>query len=84
MFSRAISTSDRQFRDNMAEGGVQWQRMMLDLFTGIRQKDMDLDEQSLKKLKDRMRQLEESLTRRGSMEVFSKPYKRKDQSGVTY
>lgn len=79
MLSRAISTSDRQFRDNITNGGVEWQRMMLDVLTGIRRKDIDLTEQMDRKMKNRVRQLEESLARRGVMSTFSKRYTPKEQ-----
>jgi hypothetical protein len=72
MFSRAISTSDRQFRDNMEKGGVQWQRMALDVLTGIRRKDVDMNEQMRRKLNERIRDLEDVNVRRGGGKRFEK------------
>ena len=78
VFSRAISTSDRQFRENMDAGGVQWQRMALDVMTGLRVKSVNLDEQMQRRLSSRVRQLEEALHRRGAREEFGRRYKPKD------
>lgn len=74
MFSRAFSTSDRQFRENMTNGGVEWQRMALDVFTGLRRKEVDMDEQMRRRMNDRIRQLEQSLARRGARERFSRSF----------
>jgi hypothetical protein len=74
MLSRAISTSDRQFRDNMNGGGVEWQKMALDILTGIRAKSLNMDEQMQRKLRNRIRQLEESLRRRGVLASFEKTF----------
>lgn len=74
MFSRAISTSDRQFRDNMDDGGFQWQRAVFDMLTGIRRKDINMDEQMRRRLNERIRQLQDSLVRRGEMLEFTKPF----------
>jgi hypothetical protein len=78
MFSRAVSTADRQFRDNMTNGGVDWQRTTLDFLTGIREKDMDLTEQMERRMRERIRMLEDSLARRGVMGRFSKTFQPKD------
>jgi hypothetical protein len=78
MLSRAISTSDRQFRDNMGKGGVEWQRMTLDLLTGIREKELNMTEQMERRYRERVRQLEDSLARRGVMGRFTKTFQPKE------
>ena len=42
MFSRLVSFSDRQFRDNFLDtGDPQYQKIMLDFATGIRAKEIE-------------------------------------------
>ena len=65
MFSRLVSTSDRAYREYAADAN--WQRALLDFSTGLRVKDLDLDEQQARRLQFRIRQLKESLVRRGVM-----------------
>ncbi len=75
--SRFMSTSDRQFRDNYVDGDLDVSRMMLDLGTGLRSKTIDFDEQNRRKLNNRIRQLEDSLARRGRRAPFRRIYKPK-------
>ena len=47
---------------------------MLDLFTGLRHKDINLDEEEKKKVRERVKALEDALQRRGVMKEFSRSY----------
>lgn len=81
-FSRLFTTSDRQFREyvddrNIAAG-------MLDMLTGIRSKDIDLDEQQKKLLARRIKELEASLERRGVRVRYTKTYDPKTERKVTF
>ena len=71
-FSRAFSTSDRVFREYSEDTNIN--RALLDFMTGIRLKDIDLDEQGKRKLERRIRQLQDSLVRRGALRQYSRPY----------
>jgi hypothetical protein len=77
--SRAVSTSDRQFREYLDGDNFAWQRAMLDVMTGIRRKDVDMDEQMRRKAFNRIRQLEDSLARRGRLQEFRKRFRGKQQ-----
>ena len=63
VLSRIMSTSDRQFREYADDNQVG--PMMLDLLSGLRFKDMDLDDQRERLMRRRKNQLRESLVRRG-------------------
>jgi hypothetical protein len=76
MFSRMISTSDRQFREYA--GDDNWARALLDLTTGLRVKDIDFTDQQRKRYRTRIRQLEDSLVRRGRFRTFAKNYRDKN------
>jgi hypothetical protein len=65
MLSRALSTSDRQFREYVTNGGTDWQAAALDVLTGLRAKELNLDEQMQRRLEERRRQLQSALVRRG-------------------
>jgi hypothetical protein len=70
MFSRAFSTSDRVFREYLLEGDANIQAALLDGLTGIRFKEINMDDQQRRKLFRRRRQLQESLARRGVLRPF--------------
>jgi len=76
-FSRVFSTSDRQFREYAGDANISG--ALLDFMTGIRDKDINLDESKKRLLKRRIRQLEQSLVRRGEMREFTRPYTPKEQ-----
>jgi hypothetical protein len=76
MFSRAFSTSDRVFREYLVEGDSNIQAALLDALSGVRQKSINLDEEGRRKLSRRIRQLEESLVRRGALKQFTGQGKR--------
>jgi len=63
MFSRLVSTGDRGFREYAQD--PTWARALLDFSTGLRVKDIDLDEQQRRRLQTRIRQLKQSKVRRG-------------------
>ena len=73
--SRLVSTSDRQFR-TFTES-PEWSRVMLDALTGLRDKEMNLDDEQAKGLVERKRQLEESLVRWGKRREYNRVYKPK-------
>jgi len=79
MFSRAFSTSDRMFRENYLQGD-NISRGMLDFLTGIRAKQLNMDDQEMRKLQTRIRQLKDSLVRRGEMREFTRAYTPKERS----
>jgi hypothetical protein len=68
LLSRAISTSDRQFREYTKDRNVAGS--IVDILTGIRDKELNLDEQTERKLRRRINQLEGSLVRRGVLPGF--------------
>ena len=70
MFSRVVSTTDRQFREYMDDSAIAGG--MLDMLTGLRMKDMNLAEEQVRKLRERKGQLERSLVRRGVGYEFQK------------
>jgi hypothetical protein len=72
MFSRVISTSDRQFREYANDEGVA--AMLLDSLTGLRREDLNLDEQMERKLRTRVTQLERAAARRGAGVEFSRTF----------
>jgi hypothetical protein len=74
MFSRFISTGDRVFREYTRDRNIAG--AMLDVATGVRDKQLDLDEEHRRVLHRRIRQLKETLAARGAADpvrVFSKP-----------
>ena len=80
MFSRAMSTTDRQFREYSEDPTIS--RALLDLFAGLRAKDMDMDEELTRKLNRKIRQLQQSSVRRGDQEEFVRPFRRKNQQAT--
>jgi hypothetical protein len=77
MFSRAFSTSDRVFREYLNDPNIS--RGLLDVLTGLRVKDLNMDEQQRRKLQRRIRELQDSLVRRGVLREFKKPFEPKDR-----
>lgn len=75
--SRMVSTSDRQFKT--FSDSPEWGRVMLDTLTGLRDKEMNLDDEQAKRLKERTRQLEENLIRWGARKEKGIVYKPKGQ-----
>lgn len=70
--SRLVSTTDRQFRTYTDDPDVS--RVLLDVFTGLRDKELNLDEEQAKRVNERVRQLEQSLQKRGAMNEYRKTY----------
>jgi hypothetical protein len=73
--SRLVSTSDRQFQTFADKPDVA--RVLLDVMTGLRNKELNLDAEQEKRLKERIRQLRQSLVRRGALKEGSYTYKPK-------
>jgi hypothetical protein len=82
MFSRVMSTSDRQFREYLQDDRLG--AAMLDFMTGLRVKEINMDEQQRRVLDRRIRQLEQSLVRRGVMREFTRPFEPKDNPGTIF
>lgn len=78
VFSRLVSVSDRQFREYLTGEEPSALRAMLDVATGLRAKDINLDDQRRAKLLRRVAQLEESLARRGRRAKFTKRFEPKN------
>ena len=74
-----MSTSDRQFREYLDDPSMA--ARFLDVLTGLRVKEINLDEQGERKLRYRIKQLEESLVRRGAMAEYKRAYDPK-QAGI--
>ena len=72
MFSRGFSTTDRVFREYTGDPDIS--RALLDVLTGVRRKDLDMTEEQERKLRRRIRQLEDSLVRRGVRREFSRTF----------
>lgn len=70
--SRIVSTTDRQFRTYTDDPELS--RVLLDVFTGLRDKELNLDEEQAKRVNERVRQLEQSLQKRGAMNEYRKTY----------
>ena len=77
MFSRFMSTSDRQFREYAEDSNISG--AMLDFLTGLRDKKIDLDEQQRRVLMRRIKQLEDASVRRGTSRTFTRAFEPKDQ-----
>ena len=73
VFSRIMSTSDRQFRDYAKDAKIS--SMFMDVLTGLRLKDVNLDDQQRHLMYRRRRELIESLSRRGVLRPFDVPGK---------
>jgi len=81
-FSRFVSTSDRQFREyaDGNEAGLldfiihPWGPSGMDIWTGLRTKQINMDEERRLKLQDRIRQLQDSLVRRGVQAEFTRSF----------
>jgi len=76
MFSRLVSTSDRHFREYSDDPN--WSRAFLDFTTGLRVKDLNLDDQQKRRVQFRIKQLEQSLSRRGQLVEYKKRFRPKD------
>ena len=70
IFSRIMSTTDRQFREYIKDGGMEWSKVALDVGTGVRRRSIDMNEQELRKLGMRIRELQDVLARRGVLKKF--------------
>ena len=77
MMRRLVSTSDRIFRNYVDKGSPQWQAALLDFGAGLRVREINFDEEQERRARERTRQLNESLTRRGVLATFSKTFKPK-------
>lgn len=75
--SRFISTSDRQFREYLAPGQEGVAATLLDSLTGLRYKELNLDEEQAKKIKEREAQLRQALIRSGQIREGSYYWKPK-------
>jgi hypothetical protein len=75
ILSRVVSTSDRQFKTFSLDPN--WTAVMLDTLTGLRLKNLNLDEEQQKRLQERRRQLERSLVLRGERKEFRRVYEPK-------
>jgi hypothetical protein len=75
--SRIVSTTDRQWREYLSEGGEGFAAAMLDVITGLRYKEMDMDVEKQRRLDERKRQLEQTLVRWGQRKQFERTYKPK-------
>ena len=76
--SRFLSTSDRQWRQYIGVAQPNALRSILDLTTGLRWQDMNLDEEQQKRVAERKRDLEQALVRWGERQTFTKTYQQKD------
>jgi hypothetical protein len=72
MFSRVISTTDRQFVQYAKDPSVA--ARMLDTLTGLRLEEINLDEEQRRRLNERINQLERSRVRRGRGRTFSREF----------
>lgn len=77
--SRVVSTSDRAFREYANDPS--YANIMLDVATGLRNKEINLDEQQRRRLNERIRQLEDSLVRSGKRLRFSRTFVPKQPEG---
>jgi hypothetical protein len=77
MMSRLVSTTDRAFRNYLDKGSPQWQGALLDFGAGLRLREINFDEEQERRVRERTRQLQESLTRRGALATFTKTFKPK-------
>jgi hypothetical protein len=73
--SRLVSTTDRQFRTYRDD--PVWGPVILDIFTGLRHKNLNLDEEKGRRTTERIRDLNESLVRRGVRREFTRVYEPK-------
>jgi hypothetical protein len=77
LVSRIFSTSDRAFREQIREPNTA--ARLLDFFTGLRFKTLDLDEEQARKMADRKRELESALFKAGQRKQFTRTYKAKER-----
>jgi len=82
MFSRVMSTSDRGFREYSDDPTIG--RFLLDFLTGLRAKEMNLDEQQRRVLNRRIRELEQAGVRRGLSREFVKTFEPKTTREVLF
>jgi len=78
MFSRMVSTSDRAFREYIGGEDKNFSGLALDFLTGIRDKEVNLDEQNMRKVQRRIKEIEESLVRRGARAQFTRRFTPKE------
>lgn len=72
MFSRVISTSDRQFVQYAKDPSIATR--LLDVMTGLRLENINLDEEQRRRWTERIRQLERSSARRGAGRTFNRHF----------
>jgi hypothetical protein len=78
MFSRIVSTSDRQFREYLeGQAGTGNAGAILDFLTGLRAKDLNLTDQQERIIRERTRAAQDALQRRGVGAEFRKYYEPK-------
>ena len=68
MFSRIVSTSDRQFREFQKDQS--FAARALDVLSGLRLESINLDDEQRRRLNRRLRQLHQSAARRGAEQRF--------------
>jgi hypothetical protein len=77
--SRFLSTSDRQWRQYLSTADGNAFQSLLDITTGFRYQNMNMDEEMAKKAAERKRDLERTLVRWGERKSFERIYKPKAQ-----
>ena len=75
--SRIVSTSDRQFKTFSQD--QDWNKIMLNVLTGMQDKTFNMDEEQARRLKERKAQLEQALVRWGERKTFTKTFQQKGQ-----
>ncbi len=77
--SRLVSTTDRQFRNYLQDDN--WASSLLDLVTNLRLEDTNFSQEQIRKLRERIPQLERSIERRGVGGQFRRffPFKERGQ-----
>ena len=84
MMSRLVSTTDRAFRNYIDQGSPQWQAALLDFGSGLRVREINFTEEQERRVRERTRQLQDSLTRRGALASFTKTFKPKYDDEVSF
>jgi len=82
MFSRVISTSDRQFVQYANDPSIATR--LLDVMTGLRLENINLDEEQRRRWNERLRQLERSSEGRGTGRTFQRHFIPKSDRGATF
>jgi hypothetical protein len=75
--SRFLSTSDRQWRQYLSQADGNSFQALLDITTGFRYTNMNMDEEMAKKAAERKRDLERALVRWGERKSFERVYRPK-------